>query len=98
MKELQKDVAYFTRLWQQEISRREKAETALADLVAAAENDIAQIHEIKLTHCGPDICLWYGKCVDEERYPVNCKIYDLILAARTTAAKVERARKVMKEE
>ena len=68
---------------------------ALTDLVAAAENDIAQIHEIKLTHCGPDICLWYGKCVDEERYPVNCKIYDLILAARTTAAKVEAARKLL---
>ncbi len=37
MEELQKDVKYFTRLWQQELSRREKAEAALADLVAAAE-------------------------------------------------------------
>ena len=37
MEELEKDVKYFTRLWQEELTRRQAAETALRNLVAAAE-------------------------------------------------------------
>ena len=69
--------------------------TALADLVAAAEHDIAQIHETKLNHCDPQFCPLSGKCVDENREPVICKIYDLILAGRATAVAVKRAQKLL---
>ena len=37
MEELEKDVKYFTRLWQEELTRRQAAEAALRNLVAAAD-------------------------------------------------------------
>jgi len=43
MEELEKDVKYFTRLWQEELTRRQAAETALRNLVAAADKLIGEV-------------------------------------------------------
>ena len=89
MDELQKDVKYFTRLWQQELSRREKAEAALADLVAAAEP--FKNEPTLIGHATRIVASTEGNSFQHTLIKSRGEIRNLAVA-------VERARKVMKEE
>ena len=92
MEELQKDVIYFTRLWQEEMSRREKAETALADLVATAPDVVEALNEAA-EHIDRN-----ADSVRAGIFEVDEKIYANQIKTRgdKLTVAVERAQKVMK--